>query len=58
MNPLSNDESSFLQSKRRPNLFWISVAAPLASIVVSTLLVYLINGEKYSIQTVSMHDQK
>ncbi|XP_066315702.1 sulfate transporter 3.1-like [Miscanthus floridulus] len=41
-------------SKRRPKLFWISAAAPLASVIVSTLLVYLINGEKYSIQTVSM----
>lgn len=54
------NESSFWQSRRRPKLLWISAAAPLASIVASTLLIYLINGEKYSIETVSitLHGQK
>ncbi|WVZ59036.1 hypothetical protein U9M48_009244 [Paspalum notatum var. saurae] len=39
-------------SKRRPKLFWTSAAAPLVSVVFSTVLVYLINGEKHGIATI------
>ncbi|KAL6883414.1 hypothetical protein ACP4OV_010828 [Aristida adscensionis] len=39
-------------SKKRPKFFWISAAAPLASVVLSTVLVYLIGGEKHGIQAI------
>ncbi|KAJ1295520.1 hypothetical protein BS78_01G230600 [Paspalum vaginatum] len=41
-------------SKKRPKLFWISAAAPLASVVFSTVLVYLINEEKHGIATIGL----
>jgi hypothetical protein len=34
-------------------LFWVSAAAPLVSVILSTVLVYLIHGEKHGIQSVS-----
>ncbi|KAF8720564.1 hypothetical protein HU200_023821 [Digitaria exilis] len=39
-------------SKRRSKLFWVSAAAPLVSVILSTVLVYLIKGEKHGIQTI------
>ncbi|CAF2101143.1 hypothetical protein YC2023_067708 [Brassica napus] len=36
-------------SMRKPNLFWISAASPLASVVISTLLVYLIRDKTHAI---------
>ncbi|OEL14807.1 Sulfate transporter 3.1 [Dichanthelium oligosanthes] len=39
-------------SKKRPKLFWVSAAAPLVSVILSTVLVYLIHGEKHAIQTI------
>ncbi|KAG2538008.1 sulfate transporter 3.2-like [Panicum virgatum] len=38
--------------KRRPKLFWVSAAAPLVSVILSTVLVYLIHGEKHGIQSI------
>ncbi|KAJ1295519.1 hypothetical protein BS78_01G230500 [Paspalum vaginatum] len=38
--------------KKRPKFFWISAAAPLVAVIFSTVLVYLINGGKHSIQTI------
>ncbi|CAH2053583.1 unnamed protein product [Thlaspi arvense] len=37
------------ESMRKPKLFWISAASPLASVVISTLLVYLIRSKTHSI---------
>ncbi|XP_062197275.1 sulfate transporter 3.1-like [Phragmites australis] len=39
-------------SKRWPKFFWVSAAAPLVSVILSTVLVYLIDGEKHGIQTI------
>ncbi|XP_010487443.1 PREDICTED: probable sulfate transporter 3.4 isoform X1 [Camelina sativa] len=36
-------------SMRKPKLFWISAAAPLASVIISTLLVYLIRSKTQAI---------
>ncbi|KAG2305948.1 hypothetical protein Bca52824_025696 [Brassica carinata] len=36
-------------SMRKPKLFWISAASPLASVVISTLLVYLIRDKTHAI---------
>jgi hypothetical protein len=42
----------FLQSKRRPKLFWISAAAPLTSVVLGSVLVYLTHAENHGIEVV------
>ncbi|KAJ3677220.1 hypothetical protein LUZ60_002944 [Juncus effusus] len=39
-------------SMRRPNLFWISAGAPLASVIISTLLVFLFKGQKHGISII------
>ncbi|CAH8260653.1 unnamed protein product [Arabidopsis lyrata] len=36
-------------SMRKPKLFWISAASPLASVIISTLLVYLIRSKTQAI---------
>ncbi|XP_010503650.1 PREDICTED: probable sulfate transporter 3.4 [Camelina sativa] len=36
-------------SMRKPKLFWISAAAPLASVIISTLLVYLLRSKTHAI---------
>ncbi|KAF2541190.1 hypothetical protein F2Q68_00032547 [Brassica cretica] len=38
-----------LLSMRKPKLFWISAASPLASVVISTLLVFLIRNKTQAI---------
>jgi hypothetical protein len=45
----------FLQSKRRPKLFWISAAAPLTSVVLGSVLVYLTHAENHGIEVVREH---
>ncbi|WZY83891.1 hypothetical protein YC2023_030275 [Brassica napus] len=37
------------ESMRKPKLFWISAASPLASVVISTLLVFLIRNKTHAI---------
>ncbi|KAL0816807.1 hypothetical protein Bca101_073251 [Brassica carinata] len=37
------------ESMRKPKLFWISAASPLASVVISTLLVYVIRDKTHAI---------
>ncbi|KAM3243473.1 hypothetical protein ACQJBY_055420 [Aegilops geniculata] len=39
-------------SKRRPRLFWVSAAAPLASLIVGSVLVYLIHGQNHGIEVI------
>ncbi|XP_010545727.1 PREDICTED: probable sulfate transporter 3.4 [Tarenaya hassleriana] len=36
-------------SMKRPNLFWVSAAAPLVSVVLSTLLVFLLRSKTHAI---------
>ena len=43
---------AILQSMRKPKLFWISAASPLASVVISTLLVFLIRNKTQAISFV------
>ncbi|KAJ8441811.1 hypothetical protein Cgig2_021501 [Carnegiea gigantea] len=40
------------QSKRRPKLFWISAMAPLTSVVLGSLLVYLTHAENHGVQVI------
>ncbi|GMI98751.1 sulfate transporter 3;1 [Hibiscus trionum] len=39
-------------SKRRPKLFWISAMAPLTSVILGSLLVYLTHAEKHGVQII------
>ncbi|KAK3013777.1 hypothetical protein RJ639_010136 [Escallonia herrerae] len=39
-------------SKRRPNLFWISAMAPLTSVILGSLLVYLTHAENHGVQVI------
>lgn len=39
-------------SKRRPRLFWISAAAPLMSVVLGSLVVYLTQAENHGVQVI------
>ncbi|XP_073271688.1 probable sulfate transporter 3.4 [Primulina huaijiensis] len=39
-------------SMRKPKLFWISAAAPLASVIVSTILVVCLNSKAQQIKTI------
>ncbi|OUZ99902.1 STAS domain [Macleaya cordata] len=39
-------------SMRRPKLFWISAAAPLTSVIVSTILVFIFRAHTSSISTI------
>ncbi|PKI77596.1 hypothetical protein CRG98_001998, partial [Punica granatum] len=39
-------------SMRRPKLFWVSAAAPLTSVIISTLIVYLLRSKAHGISTI------
>ncbi|XP_077247875.1 sulfate transporter 3.1-like [Tasmannia lanceolata] len=39
-------------SKRRPKMFWVSAAAPLTSVVLGSLLVYLTHAEHHGVQVI------
>ncbi|XP_019178604.1 PREDICTED: sulfate transporter 3.1-like [Ipomoea nil] len=39
-------------SQRRKNLFWISAMAPLTTVILGTLLVYLTHAEKHGVQVI------
>ncbi|KAG5619088.1 hypothetical protein H5410_018912 [Solanum commersonii] len=39
-------------SARNPKLFWVSAAAPLVSVILSTVIVYLIKNETHAIPTI------
>ncbi|XP_042016543.1 sulfate transporter 3.1-like [Salvia splendens] len=39
-------------SKKRANLFWISAMAPLTSVILGSLLVYLTRAEKHGVQVI------
>lgn len=41
-----------IQSMRRPKLFWVSAAAPLTSVILSTLLVFLLKSKLHGISIV------
>lgn len=41
------------QSMRRPKLFWVSAGAPLASVILSTLLVFAFKAQNHGISVVS-----
>ncbi|KAK9137444.1 hypothetical protein Sjap_008038 [Stephania japonica] len=40
------------QSKRRPKLFWVSAMAPLLSVIMGSLLVYVTHAEKHGVQVI------
>ncbi|KAF9682917.1 hypothetical protein SADUNF_Sadunf05G0157700 [Salix dunnii] len=40
------------QSKRQPKFFWVSAMAPLTSVVLGSLLVYLTHAEKHGVQVI------
>ncbi|CAL0331296.1 unnamed protein product [Lupinus luteus] len=39
-------------SMRKPKLFWVSAGAPLVSVIISTLLVFAIKGQKHGISVI------
>ncbi|CAI9107775.1 OLC1v1007216C3 [Oldenlandia corymbosa var. corymbosa] len=39
-------------SKKKPKLFWISAMAPLTSVILGSLLVYLTHAEKHGVQVI------
>ncbi|XP_021898061.1 sulfate transporter 3.1-like [Carica papaya] len=39
-------------SKRRPKFFWISAMAPLTSVILGSILVYLTHAEKHGVQVI------
>eukprot|EP01018_Ginkgo_biloba_P022095 Gb_22837 [translate_table: standard] len=41
-----------LSSKKMPKLFWISAAAPLTSVILGSLLVYITHAEKHGVEIV------
>ena len=49
-----NNEKHCTQSQRRPKFFWISAMAPLTSVILGSLLVYLTHAEKHGVQVVSI----
>ncbi|XP_031485180.1 probable sulfate transporter 3.4 [Nymphaea colorata] len=44
-------------SLRKPKLFWVSAAAPLASVVSSTLLVFIFKAQNHGIQIIGHLDE-
>jgi sulfate transporter 3 len=38
---------------KKPNLFWVSAGAPLASVILSTLLVFAAKADHHGISVVS-----
>ncbi|XP_059625905.1 sulfate transporter 3.1-like [Cornus florida] len=39
-------------SKKRPNLFWISAMAPLTSVILGSVLVYLTHAENHGVEVI------
>ncbi|XP_042394345.1 sulfate transporter 3.1-like [Zingiber officinale] len=39
-------------SKRKPRFFWVSAAAPLTSVILATLLVYVTHAENHGVQVI------
>ncbi|KAF5187525.1 Sulfate transporter 3.1 [Thalictrum thalictroides] len=39
-------------SKKRPNFFWISAMAPLTSVILGSILVYVTHAEKHGVQVI------
>ncbi|KAL0419863.1 UNVERIFIED_CONTAM: Sulfate transporter 3.1 [Sesamum radiatum] len=44
--------SSRYFSKKKPRLFWISAMAPLTSVILGSILVYLTHAEKHGVQVI------
>jgi len=47
-----------MQSMRWPKLFWVSACAPLASVIISTLLVFLFKAQNHGISIVRAKKKK
>ncbi|KAF1861996.1 hypothetical protein Lal_00026501 [Lupinus albus] len=45
------------ESIRKPKLFWVSAGAPLVSVIISTLLVFAIKGQKHGISVIGKLQQ-
>lgn len=41
------------QSKKKPSFFWVGALAPLFSVIVGSLLVFLTHAENHNIQVVN-----
>ncbi|KAE9616145.1 putative SLC26A/SulP transporter [Lupinus albus] len=48
-NPLLHGHLRISLSLRKPNLFWVSAAAPLTSVILSTILVFLLRNKVHKI---------
>lgn len=54
MNHSGFDDIYDLQSIKKPKLFWVSAGAPLASAILSTLLVFAFKAQDHGISVVSL----
>jgi len=43
------------QGKKNPRFFWVPAIAPLISVILSTLFVYLTRADKHGVAIVSIH---
>lgn len=43
-----------MQSQKRPKLFWVSAMAPLTSVILGTILVYITHAEKHGVAVVTI----
>ncbi|KAG5104119.1 hypothetical protein JHK82_041089 [Glycine max] len=48
----SDSSESLQQSLRKPKLFWVSAAAPLTSVILSTILVFLLRNTTHQISVI------
>lgn len=46
-------QNKYVQSIRKPKLFWVSAGAPLMCVIISTLLVFAIKAQNHGISVVS-----
>lgn len=43
-----------LQAKKKKKLFWVAAIAPLVSVILSTLIVYVTHANKHGVKIVSL----
>ena len=43
------------QGKKNPKFFWVPAIAPLISVILSTLFVFLIRADKHGVAIVSIY---
>lgn len=47
-------QNKYVQSIRKPKLFWVSAGAPLVSVIISTVLSSVIKAQLHGISVVTL----